>query len=269
MKLDIDSPYSLSEEQKAFFRANGFIKIKDVLSPHVLDYYGAEITRKVFELNTNTRPMSERTTYQKAFIQIVNLWLKSEVVKDFVFGQRLARLAAELMGVAGVRLYHDQALYKEAGGGLTPWHADQFYWPLASDACCTVWIPLQATPLEMGPMAFAAGSHHFTFGRDLNISDESEAQIQAALAREHFSQVHEPFDLGEVSFHYGWTFHRASPNTTATPRKVMTIIYMDAEMRLKAPENRFQEIDREVFCPGVAVGENIATPMNPLLYQQN
>ena len=37
------------------------------------------------------------------------------------------------MGVAGVRMYHDQALYKEPGGGITPWHVDQVYWPVSNN----------------------------------------------------------------------------------------------------------------------------------------
>lgn len=45
--------------------------------------------------------------------------------------------------VEGVRLYADQALYKEPHGGYTPWHCDAFYWPLASDKAVTAWIPLQ------------------------------------------------------------------------------------------------------------------------------
>ena len=63
-----------------------------------------------------------------------------------------------LLEVAGVRLYHDQALFKEAGGGHTPWHADQFYWPLATDRTVTAWVPLVDVPMEMGPLAFATGS---------------------------------------------------------------------------------------------------------------
>jgi len=131
-KPDIDSAYTLTDEQIQFFRTQGYIKLKNVLSPEALEYYGREISRKVIELNTLNIPMEQRTTYQKAFLQIMNIWTKSEIVKEFVFGKRLARLAAELMGVSGVRLYHDQALYKEAGGGITPWHADQYYWPLES-----------------------------------------------------------------------------------------------------------------------------------------
>lgn len=43
----------------------------------------------------------------------------------------------------------------ETGGGVTPWHADQYYWPLATDRSVTVWVPLQETPLPMGPLSFA------------------------------------------------------------------------------------------------------------------
>lgn len=265
--FEIDSPYSLTTDQMRFFRENGFVKLKNVLSEEILGYYGEAITQKVLALNPlKDVPMEQRTTYKKAFIQITNLWEKDEAVREFVFGQRLARIAAELMGTRGVRLYHDQALYKEPSGGLTPWHADQYYWPLATEKCCTAWIPLQATPLEMGPVAFAAKSHHFESGRNLEISDESEQRIQATLDEQKFENVEQPFEIGEVSFHYGWTFHRAGPNTTTNPRKVMTIIYMDEEMRLSAPGNEHQKIDWEVFCPGINVGELIDSPLNPVLY---
>ena len=75
----------------------------------------------------------------------------------------------------------------------------------------------------------------------------------------------EPFEPGEVSFHSGWTFHRAGANTTNRMRQVMTAIYMDKNMRLKEPENKNQQDDWEVWCPGAVVGEVIDTPLNPLV----
>jgi ectoine hydroxylase-related dioxygenase (phytanoyl-CoA dioxygenase family) len=176
-------------------------------------------------------------------------------------------MAAELLGVRGVRLYHDQALYKEPGGGITPWHADQYYWPLSNANTVTVWIPLQATPLELGPLAFAVGSHKFEAGRELGISDESEKEISRSM-REHNYPLHEtPYELGEVSFHYGWTFHRAGRNVSDRPRAVMTIIYMDEDMRLAAPKNKNQQNDWDTWLPGAKIGEPIATPLNPLVYR--
>jgi len=264
--IDLDSPYALTGDQVRFYRENGFIKLKGVFTAEALARYGREITRKVHELNTLHLPMEQRTTYQKAFLQVMNLWRESEVVKEFVFGKRLARLAAELMGTTGVRLYHDQALYKEGKGGFTPWHADQYYWPLASTHSVTAWVPLQATPMEMGPVAFAPRSHTFDLGRDLEISDQSESVIEKKLMAASLGQAEEPFDLGEVSFHSGWTFHRAGRNLTARPREVMTVIYMDEEMRLAAPRNENQQADWDGWCPGAKIGELIRSPINPVLW---
>lgn len=264
---ELDQPYRLNAAQIARFRADGFIKLKDVLSPAVLADYGREITEQVVRLNTNTLPLEQRTTYGKAFLQVMNLWRHSERVKEFVFGKRLARIATELLGTRGVRLYHDQALYKEPSGGKTPWHADQYYWPLSNANTCTAWIPLQTTPLAMGPLAFSVGSHRFQTGRDLEISDESEARISKALLEQKLPMEESAFDLGEVSFHYGWTFHRAGANTTTEPRRVMTIIYMDDDMRLAPPANQNQQNDWDTWLPGVKVGEVAASPLNPVLYR--
>ena len=177
MTAPIDDPCALEPAQTESYARDGFVRLPAVFDAATLARFRPELSAKVALLNTLHRPMGERTTYERAFLQVMNLWTKSEVARQFVFGKRLARVAAELMGVRGVRLYHDQALYKEPGGGHTPWHADQYYWPLASDRCCTAWVPLQETPLEIGPLAFSVGSHRVEVGRDLPISDESEADL--------------------------------------------------------------------------------------------
>ena len=178
--------------------------------------------------------MAERSTYDKAFIQVIKLWRYSETVKEFVLGKTLARIATELMGVSGVRLYHDQALFKEASGGFTPWHDDQQYWPLASRKIITGWIPLKKTPLEMVPLSFAPGSQNNTDYRDLAISDDSEMVIQKAM--NEYSFECSAYDIGEISFHSGWMYHRAPGNETGKTRGVMTVIYMGENIRLKQPE---------------------------------
>jgi len=264
MSLDLDSHYQLTAEQIAFYQKNEYIKLKHVLGPETLAHYGKFIWEKTLELNTNTLPMEERTTYDKAFIQVMNIWKECEEVKAFVLGKTLARIATELMQVSGVRLYHDQALFKEASGGFTPWHTDQQYWPLATDKTITAWIPLQPVPLQMGPLSFAAGSHENCEFRDLAISDESEQVIQEAMSE--YPMDCGAFDLGEISFHSGWMYHRAPGNKSGQMRGVMTIIYMDEGMKIKRAENPFQQNDHASFCPQTLVGGPAAGPLNPLLY---
>src|SRR5450631_3232684 len=264
LREELDAPFIVTGQQITFYAENGYIKLKHVLSPALLEHYRGAISTRVAELSVGAVPMEQRTTYGKAFLQIMNLWTKSPVVKEFVFGKRLARIAAELTGATGVRIYHDQALYKEAGGGLTPWHADQYYWPVSTDRMITAWVPLQDTPMEMGPLAFCEKSHRFQVGRDLEIGDDSELTLKEALAQ--FRMEESSFQLGEVSFHSGWTFHRAGGNSTDHPRRVMTVIYMDEDMRLVAPKNKNQIRDIERWCPGVQIGEIIASRLNPVIY---
>ncbi len=257
--------YRLTEDQLSFYEANRYIKLKEVLAPEVIEHFNGIIGRKVDELNNQDTPIEERDTYGKAFLQLFNLWRADDDIKELVFSKRLAGIARDLMQVDGVRIYHDQALFKEAGGGITPWHADQFYWPLETDKTITAWIPLQKTPLELGPLEFSAGSHQIVEGRDLSISDESEKILSEKLRVNDFPHVIEAFDVGEVSFHSGWVFHRAGANQSNQTRKVMTVIYMDRDMVLKQPENENQVKDWNTWCPGAKVGETIDTKINPVL----
>lgn len=263
---ELDTPFQLTTDQIDFFRENGFIKIKSVLSPETIEAMDAVISAEVDRLNTQHLEMKDRDTYGKAFLQIMNIWRNSDLVKQIVFSKRLAKIAADLLEVEGVRLYHDQALYKEPGGGHTPWHADQYYWPVASPKTVTAWIPLQETTFELGPLEFSAKSFEIVEGRNKEIGDESQAILEDILKKSGFNHVVEPFDLGEISFHMGWLYHRAGPNTTDKMRKVMTMIYLDKDMTLKAPENKNQQADWDAWCPGAVVGEVIDTYLNPVIY---
>ena len=267
LQQQLNTPYSLTKEQIDFYQENRFIKLKHVFDQPTISYFNEVITRRVEQMNKQTTPLESRSTYGKAFLQLFNLWREDNLVKELVFNKRLAKIASDLMQTSGARLYHDQALFKEGGGGITPWHADQYYWPLDTDKTITAWIPLQATPLELGPLEFSAGSHRIVEGRNLEISDESEQQIEQKLRVTDFKHVIEAFDIGEISFHSGWVFHRAGANSTTQMRKVMTIIYMDRDMRLKSPENQNQINDWNTWCPGAVIGEVINSPLNPILFE--
>jgi ectoine hydroxylase-related dioxygenase (phytanoyl-CoA dioxygenase family) len=263
---ELQNLYALTAAQIDFYQKNRFIKLKQVFSAETIAFFNEVIGQKVAEMNTENTALAERSTYGKAFLQLFNLWREDETIRAFVFSKRLAKIATDLMQTNGARLYHDQALFKEAGGGITPWHADQYYWPLETDKTVTAWIPLQAVPLDMGPLEFSAGSHQIVNGRELEIGDESEAKIGERLRVTDFPHVIEAFDLGEISFHSGWVFHRAGANSTDRIRKVMTVIYMDKDMQLKHPKNDAQIKDWNTWCPGATVGEVIDSPINPVLY---
>jgi ectoine hydroxylase-related dioxygenase (phytanoyl-CoA dioxygenase family) len=262
----LDQPYALTAEAIARYREQGFIKLAEVLDAPTLASYAEQIAVAVAAFAPSVPVLEERSTYGKAFLQVMNLWRQDAVIETLVRSRRLARIAADLMGCDRVRLYHDQALSKEAGGGITPYHVDQHYWPLDTERTVTAWIPLQATPVEMGPLAFAVGSQRIISGRELEISDESERQISRTLRDCRIEES--AYVLGEVSFHSGWTFHRAGANRTAGIRHVMTVIYFDGEATVSTPRNASQVNDLNRWLPGCIPGGPANSPLNPILFDR-
>lgn len=263
----ITTDRTTTDAERTSFAEQGFAKLRDAVPRDQLEYFGPLITEQVIQLNTQNVPIAERDTYGKAFLQIENIWRHDPVVAGLVHSPDLARLAAELLGVRSVRLYHDQALYKEPGGGITPWHYDQYYWPFESDRCCTLWIPLQDTGPEMGPLSLWAGSHRYhEADRDLPISDRSQERITQIAAQEGYPLDDSPYALGDISYHLGRTLHGAGANLTDEPRRIMTIIYIDADIRITEPKNKNQIADLHNWLSDRPVGHLADGPLNPVLY---
>lgn len=262
------SAYRVGQTQRDRYCCEGFIKLDSVFSAAAVRRYERAVSDAVeaqYACPDEKPPNSDSNAYEAAFHQVMNLWRRSAAVRSLVFNKELARIAADLMQVPRVRLYHDQALYKRAGGGGTPWHCDQYYWPLDNDNTITAWIPLQDTPTQMGALRFSAGSQLRDAGRELPIGEDSDAIIGKRLAHMQLTTVEAAFAAGDVSFHSGWTFHSARRNTTASTRRAIAIIYMADGTRLKQPENDNQLADWRQWCPDAKVGEVIATPLNPVL----
>ena len=264
----LDAPFELPVSTAEQFRRDGHTVVRGLASPEEVAAYRPVIERAAIAHSTETRPLEERDTYGKAFLQVTNLWVKDDAVRRFTTARRFAKVAADLLGVPAVRLYHDQALFKEAGGGPTPFHQDQFYWPFDDDLTITMWMPLIDVPAEIGSMTFASGSHRLGHLGDVPISDESEARFREFIDDNGLRlDTHGALAAGDATFHAGWTLHGAPPNPTGTLRAVMTVIYFADGLRAVEPDHPFRKFDLKVWLPGVRPGELAASPINPVLYR--
>lgn len=259
--------YSISDEQKAEFWQNGYILLRGVANSEDIKRFQPAIGKAGYEHNTETRNLEERDTYGKAFLQIMNLWRRDEEVKKFVFARKFAQIAADLLGVKHVRLYHDQALFKEPRGGHTPWHQDQYYWALDTEKTVTMWMPLVDIDELMGMLTFASGSHKKGAIGSLEISDESEEAYDRYIAENGFPIAKtDSMKAGDATFHLGWTIHSAGANHSPfKTREVMTIIYFADGARITPPRNKHQIADIEAWMGGKNVGDAADSDLNPVL----
>ncbi len=262
----IDGHVKIDATKVNEFKKNGHTLIKNVLSKDEVTAYREVINTAAYKYNTEKRSLKERDTYGKAFLQIMNLWEADKEVRKFTLAKRFAKIAAGLLGVNNVRIYHDQALYKEPGGGFTPWHQDQYYWPLDTNNTITMWMPLIHITEEMGMLTFASGSHKSGFIENVAISDESEKKLEQHIKDKGFFISRPPsMNAGDATWHYGWTLHSAPGNTSKDTREVMTIIYFADGAHVIEPQNEHQENDRQRWLEGLPPGSLAASPLNPLV----
>ena len=262
----LDAAYELDRSAIDGFRADGHVTLRGVLSAAELSGYRAAIADAVRQHSTETRPLEERDTYGKAFLQVWNLWTLEDTARRFVLARRFARIAADLLGVDAVRLYHDQALFKEPGGGKTPWHQDQYYWPLDTDHSITMWMPLVDA---YAGMEFVSGTHleHDLGGPD--ISDDSDAHFESLLVDgSRTVRPVGPLQAGDATFHAGWILHRAPGNPTPTTREVMTVIYYADGTTVGPVDSEPRRTDLERWLPGCVEGGLAASPINPVVYDR-
>ena len=260
LRRELTASYFLEPAAIQRFNRDGYIKLKGVLSAGGLALLRREMTASLVADLGEDPGLDFRSAEM--------MWLRNEIFRQFVLSPRIAEIAAALLQVSSVRLYHDNALAKEPGCGRTPWHYDRDHFPIASPNICTAWIPLQATPRDMGPLAFAVGMEAYRHVADLpfNKFDTSYDRAVAESLAEHAIKTDDgAFELGEISFHHAFSFHTAGPNLTPDSRMVLATTYFEDGARvIEAPT--MISGDWRKFMPGVEAGELIASPYNPVCF---
>jgi ectoine hydroxylase-related dioxygenase (phytanoyl-CoA dioxygenase family) len=268
MNQGFSTEHPLSQDQVSQYQRDGHIFLKDVASRAEVQAVRPLIIGIVDEMAKVGERQGRISDYSKMFTQITNVWRKDSSIREFIFAQRFAQIAADLMGVRGVRLYHDQALVKETGGKLTPWHQDYYYWPLATEHTVTMWMPLVDVTREMGSMNFVQGSHADSAYAQLPISETSQEYFEQVIKNQKGKVSSYSLKAGDATFHSGRALHAAHANASEKRREVITIIYYADGTRIMEPDNQHRKIDMEVFHPGQKPGDFAASEINPLLFSR-
>lgn len=263
VKKELSTPYELKQKHLDYFNKNGFIKIPNVLSIGSLAILRKEILlllKKKFSVNKSNR-----------FLSMEMMWTQNKIIREYVLSSRIAKIAADLLKVKRVRLYHDNILAKESGCGRTPWHCDDDHFPLDTKDVITVWIPAQTTPKEMGPLSFAMPINIYDKVSKINFnnSDTSyDKKISKTFKEQKVLIEDGPFELGEISFHHNFSFHTAGKNNTNQLRIALAnTFFVDGAKVISNPT--MVSGDWKKFIPGVRPGGIAASRLNPICWPIN
>ncbi|GAA5199169.1 hypothetical protein GCM10023322_74140 [Rugosimonospora acidiphila] len=147
--------------------------------------------------------------------------------------------AAVLSGSAGIRLWHDQLLYKPVDEPGVPanvgWHTDRQYWlSCESEQLLTAWVGFHDVDPDGGSVSFLDGSHRWDV-TGLDFFSQDLGGLEARLTRQGYPVAARPTRMrrGQVSFHHCRTVHGSGPNRGAGPRRSLAIHLQPAANRYR------------------------------------
>jgi non-haem Fe2+, alpha-ketoglutarate-dependent halogenase len=213
---------SLTPQQVAFFRTNGYAFPFQALSPEEAFHCRAKL--EAYEAQTH---------------EDVNKRLKIKAHLAFPWMCAIARHPAIVSAVqsvigADLLLYGASMFAKEAHDPrFVSWHQDSAYYGLDPHEEITVWLALSRSSSESGCVRVLPGSN---LGPDL-VHEETYApdnllsRGQSLRGIEESAAVEMPLEPGQFSMHHERTAHDSRPNRSDDRRIGLSLFYIPTHVR--------------------------------------
>ncbi|WP_328306284.1 phytanoyl-CoA dioxygenase family protein [Actinomycetospora sp. NBC_00405] len=248
-------PYVVPSTAVASFAADGFVRLPGVVSPGA-----AEVLRRrlIALLDSGGSGSGLRSREM--------MWREDPLVRAGISAAARRHLGRAARRRRPAPLPRQRAR-KEPGAGRTPRHHDAHHFPLASHDVISTWMPLQAVPAAMGPLAFARGMDAWRRVDDLafdKYGTSYDRRVAETFSAAGVEVCDEPFALGDVSFHSTLCFHTAGANRSTRSRMVLGATYYADGARI-VDHPTMVSGDWGLFVPDTAPGEPATSAHNPLL----
>jgi ectoine hydroxylase-related dioxygenase (phytanoyl-CoA dioxygenase family) len=267
----------VTDADVAFYQENGYWIAPKLLTDDEIALFREHHARVLQgEYETRRPPHSRSNTPGEPIEQIVKIdnsyWSDSMLAK-LALHPVIGKVAARLAGAVGIRLWHDQLLYKppqNAAASAVGWHQDYYYWQCTTPAnLLTAWVALVDVDETNGCMEVVPGSHKWGLQEE---SDFFEQDLDALRNRIE-QQTGQPFQsvpcvlpAGSVSFHHCLTLHGSRPNLSDGPR-ISLVVHMQPDgTRYRAGTSG--DAHMNVALLSGADGDPFAGPYFPVIYRE-
>lgn len=259
----------LTPEQIAAYRENGFVVLENFLDAAELDQWRQTTEEAVAQrlasgggLNNQGDPDAY---YAQVFTQCIKLADTHAGMRRLMLDPRLGRVAATLAGVSGIRIWHDQALFKPPFGNPTGWHLDNPYWSFSSRDAISLWVALDDATLANGALFYLPGTHKTARFDNAGIGQNLADLFKVYPEWRALESVGCPCPAGSAVFHNGLTAHGAGANMTNKPRRAMTCAYMPDG----ATFNGVKNVLPDAYFASLTIGDVLNDDtVNPLVWRR-
>jgi ectoine hydroxylase-related dioxygenase (phytanoyl-CoA dioxygenase family) len=280
---------TLTGSQIELYRTNGFIVIENFLNQGELESWrtntqeavdqrlaGLTYIRSSFMDKEKSTPSDLTASlknnqldpddyYAQVFTQCLKLAETHEGMHELMFDKRLGEFAGKLAGVDGIRIWHDQALFKPPFGNATGWHLDNPFWSFSSKDAISIWVALDDATLGNGCLYYLPGTQDFASFQMTNIGRNQADLFKIYPEWRDLESVAAPAKAGTAVFHNGLTAHGAGANMTNRPRRAMTCAYMPDGSVF----NGVQNILSDDYFNSLKVGDKLDNnEVNPLIWHK-
>ena len=257
--------HTVTEEQIQFYQDNGFVVIDDFLNEEELETWrqnvGEAVANRGQRKLSDGRMMEEDNYYARVFAQRINLWNDHDGMRQLMIDDRLGKMAADLAGVEGIRIWHDQALIKPPWGNPTGWHLDNPYWSFYSRDAISLWVALDDVTRDNGCLYFLPGAHQTATYDNVDIGTNIGDLFTAYPAWDKIEAVAAEIKAGSCSFHNGLCGHGAGANMTPYHRRAMTCAYMPDGSTFNGQQNILSAEQVESYQVGDVLDDDAQSPL--------
>lgn len=259
--------HEITGEQIEFYRENGFVVIEDFLNPDELDRWRVttqDAVRERAETNSGiTNTGDPESYYAQVFLQCINLAQSHAGMRELMRDPRLGKLAATLSGAKGIRIWLDQALFKQPFGNPTAWHLDNPYWSFSSREAISLWVALDDATKDNGCLYYLPGTHKRARYENVGIGHNQADLFKVYPEWREIDPVGCPCPAGSAVLHNGLTAHGAGANMINKPRRAMTCAYMPDGSTFNGTQN----ILPPEYFQSLTVGDILNDPVvNPKIW---
>ncbi len=264
--------FRLSDEQLAFYEANGYLSGVKILDENQVDALRAELEAIMdpghpghhlfYEFHSN-----ESSDPDTILFHSLGHWRITPGLHDVLWNPRFVVPACQLLGEKTVRFWHDQLFCKPARhGGVVAWHQDYSYWtrttPLQHLTC---WVGLDDATSENGCLQYIPGSHKWDLLEKIELAgsmDSLKDGLTPDQVKQYEKRVAAEMPAGYGTFHHPKMVHGSYENRSDRPRRAFVLnVFADGTL---------SDTNGEILTgvPVIKKGRKMEGPFFPLLFRK-